>query len=85
MKNSIGAMGCFPQEEFESNSGAASRSERGERAREEKLGNGRIANSAGFLLPCGPEEFGAAGPVGNQRRVSLRAVSNAREAASEEP
>jgi hypothetical protein len=41
-------------------------------------------NSVGFLLPCDPEKFGAAGPDWQLKARSLRAALNARKAASEE-
>ena len=42
------------------------RDERGQRAKGgRKSGNGQVVNSVGFMLPCDPEKFGAAGRIGN--------------------
>jgi hypothetical protein len=63
----------------------ACRGERGQRAKGGgKPGNGQVVNFVEFLLPCDPEKFGAAGLDWQLKARSLRAASNAREAASEE-
>ena len=49
-----------------------------------KPANGQVVNSVGLWLPCDPEKFGAAGLDWQLKARSLRAASNAREAASEE-